>query len=564
MADPADDGRVAPTQPTVRWSCAAIVVLCLVIGLPTVRSDNYFLGDDFGLVHHLHDLPVGRLLSYFVSDWTEGIYGFVLDELRPGLALTYWLDAHLFGAANAIGYHATNVALHIVNALLVLAISRSIAPREPAFALLAGSLFAVMPSHAEPIAWISGRVDSLAAVFHLGAFLCFVRFRLGSRRIWLLAALLIFACGLFAKQSLVTFPALILAYDLFAAGSKDSGRSMARLWPQLPFFALTALYLALRHTLFGNAVRGDTITAATIKEFIVRQQFYGRELLPTANGWSLGASVAAETFTLGMLAVFGGWLLARRPLAPPVAGRLLFFGPVWYAITILPMVVTYASPRHLYITTAGLSIAVASLVLPGRHVEPGRRMRMRTAMGGVLIALYAAASTGNVSGWVARGIESHGFASAVPRLLESVPRDSAVFVDVPDLRGDIWFWSWATPFALQPPFTAEDLYEKFKIVEQPPVYCCPPDQWWPARRATVMGLMQSPEPQQVTFIRFRPKRPETPAFEQRVIDGPTLKREIEAALGKSVESFAAGITPEEADQLGRMLFKVATIASVRR
>ncbi len=202
------DQRVAASSSTrSTWlSCAAIVVVCLAVGLPTIRSDNYFLGDDFGLVHHLHDLPAERLLSYFVSDWTEGMYGYVPDELRPFLAFTYWLDARLFGSMNVSGYHTTNLVLHLLNALLVLAIARSIAPGEPAFAALAASLFALMPSHAEPVAWISGRVDSLAALFYLGAFLCFVRFRVANRRTWLFAALLIFTGGLFAKQSVVTFP----------------------------------------------------------------------------------------------------------------------------------------------------------------------------------------------------------------------------------------------------------------------------------------------------------------------------------------------------------------------
>ena len=204
---------VSTSTPAAWWSCAAIVVVCLAVGLPTVRNDNYFLGDDFGLVQHLHDLPVNRFLSYFVSDWTEGIYGYPLDELRPFLAFSYWLDAHIYGPLNVSGYHITNLILHLANALLVLAIARSIAPGEPAFALLAASLFALMPSHAEPVAWISGRVDSLAALFYLGAFLCFVRFRVRNRRRWLLGALLVFACGLFAKQSLLTLPLLILAFD---------------------------------------------------------------------------------------------------------------------------------------------------------------------------------------------------------------------------------------------------------------------------------------------------------------------------------------------------------------
>ena len=230
---------VAASSPTLTawWSCAAIVIVCLAVGLPTVRSDNYFLGDDFGLVQHLHDLPAERLLTYFVSDWTEGIYGYQLDELRPFLAFTYWLDAHLFGAINVSGYHATNLVLHLLNALLVLAIARSIAPGEPTFAVLAASLFALMPSHAEPVAWISGRVDSLAALFYLGAFLCFVRFRLVNRQAWLWATLLIFIGGLFAKQTIVTFPLLILAFDLIGPTSQDSARrrSFARLWPHVLF-----------------------------------------------------------------------------------------------------------------------------------------------------------------------------------------------------------------------------------------------------------------------------------------------------------------------------------------
>ena len=552
------DHRAAASLPTrtAWWSCAAITVVCLAVALPAVRSDNYFLGDDFGLVQHLHDLPAARLLSYFGSDWTEGIYGHQLDELRPFLAFTYWLDAHLFGAVNVIGYHTTNLVLHLLNALLVLAIARSIAPGQPGFALLAASLFALMPSHGEPVGWISGRVDSLAAVFYLGAFLCFVRFRLANRYAWLFATLLVFICGLFSKQSIVTFPALILAYDLLAPGSQASARPrFARLWPHVLFFALAALYLALRQVLFGNAVRESLLTGAVIEEFFFRQNRYVRELLPTPNSAPRALKVLAEVVTICVLAACLRWVLAGRRAYSHVVRHLAFFGVAWYGITIAPMVVTYLSARHLYITTAGLSIALASLVLPGYPVEDRRRTKLRMRMAGVLIALYAVASIWNVSNWVSSGIESRQFASAVPRLLQAVPRGSTVFVGVPEWHRDGWFWSWATPFALQPPFTAEDLYSRFNIVEPSPVYCCPPDQWWTARKATLMALMDSPVPQQVTYIVFAPENPAAPVFTTRTIDGRGLKRRIEAAFGKPVESFSAGITPEEAKELSRMLFE---------
>ena len=537
------------------WSCAAVAVVCLAVALPAVRSDNYFLGDDFGLVQHLHDLPATRLATYFASDWTEGIYGHQLDELRPFLAFTYWLDAHVFGAVNVIGYHTTNLVLHLLNALLVLAIARSLAPAQPAGAVLAASLFAFMPSHGEPVGWISGRVDSLAALFYLAAFFCFMRFRLGNRYAWLFAALLVFTCGLFAKQSIVTFPVLIVAYDLLERGSPAAARwSLARLWPHVPFFVLVALYLALRQALFGNAVREQMLTGAVIEEFFFRQNRYLRELLPTPNSAPRGLKVAAEVITICILAACLRWVLARRQANSHVVRRLIFFGVAWYAITIAPMVVTYLSARHLYITTAGLSIALAWLVLPGDPGEERNRTRVRSAMAGGLIVLYAVASIWNVANWVSSGVESHGFASAVPRLLQSVPRGSIVFVGVPEWHRDGWFWSWAAPFALQPPFTAEDLYGKFRIVEPSPVYCCPPDQWWAARKATLMELMDSPAPQPVTYIVFAPETPATPVFSTRTVDGQGLKRRIEARLGKPVERFSAGMTPEEAQELSRMLF----------
>jgi hypothetical protein len=400
-------------------------------------------------------------------------------------------------------------------------------------------------------------VDSLAGLFYLGAFLCFVRFRLSNRRRWLWATLLIFVGGLFAKQTIVTLPLLILAYDLLAPASLNPARrwSLAQLWPHLLFFMLVALYLVLRHALFGNAVREHLLTVTALQEFVVRQNRYARELLPAPNGAPRAMRVAAEVLTICVLAACGRWMLARREAYQHMVRRVIYFGAAWYAITIAPMVVTYLSARHLYVTSAGLSIALAALILPGFDGEDRRRTKTRMAMAGALVALYAVASIWNVSNWVASGVESKNFASAVPRLLQSVPRNSVVLVAAPEWHRDGWFWAWATPFALQPPFTAEDLYSEFRIVEQPLAFCCPSDQWWAARKATLMTLVDSPEPQQVTYITFAPDNRGVALSTTRTLGGPALKRRIETSLGKSIESITAGVTPEEARELGRILFE---------
>jgi hypothetical protein len=105
---------------------------------------------------------------------------------------------------------------------------------------------------------------------------------------------------------------------------------------------------------------------------------------------------------------------------------------------------------------------------------------------------------------------------------------------------------------LQPPFTSEDLYQSFRIVERPPVYCCPPDQWWAAKKPAVMALLDSPGLQEVTEIAFAPDNPGAATLSTRTIDGPALKRRLESALGRPVESFTG--TAAEAQELVRVLF----------
>jgi protein O-mannosyl-transferase len=561
--------RQFPTAPDYRvpalndkwtfvWSCCVILGLCLIVGLPTIRSDNYFLGDDFGLVHHLHKVPLYRFLSYFVSDWTEGIYGFRLDELRPFLAFTYWLDSRLFGAANAQGYHATNIVLHILNGLLVLAIARSVAPGQKAVALLAASLFVLMPSHAEPISWISGRVDSVAALFYLSAFLCFVRFRLRQRRAWFIATLLVFVCGLFAKQSLVTFPLLILAYDVvYAPALHGATRSSvkSRYASHVPFFLLLAAYLWLRHNLFGNAVREELLTFAAFKEFASRQFFYVTKLLPVADSASSTTRAWLATMMVLLLAACVCSLFVSRSRYGLVIRRLIFFGAVWYAITIAPMVVTYSSARHLYLTSAGLTIALASLILPGRLSAETRWTAGRLIAAAVLVLLYGLALRWNMGRWIENGVESQKFVTALPSLLRSVPRGSIVLIDIPETNRAAWFWSWGLPFALQEPFLPEDLYGQFAIVERPGVYCCPQNQWWAAKQTVLTSLFNSQGLSEVTSILPVPHSPGSLLLATRGVSGPALKLKIESAIGRSVENLSTDFTYPEAQQLMGILLE---------
>ena len=104
-------------------------------------------------------------------------------------------------------------------------------------------------------------------------------------------------------------------------------------------------------------------------------------------------------------------------------------------------------------------------------------------------------------------------------------------MSVPEFYREGWFWSWATPFAVRPPFTDEDLNQAFRMVERPPTYCCPPDQWWAARRAAVTMLVDATAPQEVAYVEF--ERNGDPRIHRRPVNGSLLKQQIEAALGST-------------------------------
>jgi hypothetical protein len=492
------------------------------------------LADDFGLVQHLHNLPFSRLLSYFASDWTEGIYGMRLDELRPLLALSYRLDAAAWGATSSAGYHLTNVLLHALCALLVLAIARSIAPANRWAGLIAGTLFAILPCQAEPLAWISGRVDSLASAFYLGAFLCFVRYRSRQSRPAYAGALILFSLGLFAKQSVVTLPLLLLAFDWILRREWK--------WTQhAPFFAVLVCYVGLRRALFGSALREELLHPGMLIEFARRQIFYAGRLLPSAMDdprvVKFGASLAAGIIFL----LLGRWVLRDRARHAHLFRPLLFFGPAWYAVTISPMVVTYASARHLYLTAAGLSIAAALLILPETH----GRLKSRLLLLACLLLLYGTAAVRSLRPWTENGTDSAAIWPALSARLSAIPPGSTVFLSVPTIRRNLHFADFALPFALQPPFAGQDPYRKLAIVEESETYCCPRAQWW-TRAQSVLSSLREAQP--VYLISA------DSSLSQRRVPAAELRQQIEKALSRSLDVRVPEIGAADLDRLSRILF----------
>src|ERR1700752_1441414 len=216
----------------------AILAICLAASLPYVSSSqNYFVNEDFGVVQLLSQKPAHYFPRWFVTSWMDNIWGATQDEIRPFPAVTYQLAA-AWGATSTLANHLMNIALHAANALLVLAIARPVAGLSFIASTFAALVFAVLPLHADSVAWITGRVDTIPALFFLGSFLAYAHWRRGgakSTRLYV-CSLVLFFCALFSKQNTVVMVATLFLYDLVAE-RRPIRASWSWLAPYAPFVA---------------------------------------------------------------------------------------------------------------------------------------------------------------------------------------------------------------------------------------------------------------------------------------------------------------------------------------
>ena len=144
------------------------VFAACVLYLPTIH--DYFVQDDFGVVSLFSQRSLGYFGRWFVTPWTEDIWGYVPDELRPFPAASYVVTSW-FGAARPELNHILNIALHAFNGLLVMWIAEAAAGLSLVSATAAGLVFVLLPIQAESVAWVTGRVDSLPTMFYFASFL---------------------------------------------------------------------------------------------------------------------------------------------------------------------------------------------------------------------------------------------------------------------------------------------------------------------------------------------------------------------------------------------------------
>jgi hypothetical protein len=519
--------------------CAAAVVPYL----PTVN--DYFIRDDFGVVQLLAGKPAGYFPTWFYTSWMENIWGYLPDEVRPFPAASYQLTA-LRGAASPVAHHVLNIALHAANGLLVFATALLVLRLRLWCAALAGVVFVLLPSQAESVAWITGRVDSMPAFFYMASFLCYALWR--ERGGWMLyaASLLLFFIALFSKQTTITMVGTLAAYDILSPAlserSESKGspvRTLGRLAVAYsPYVALTLGYLGLRLALFGEVVRESQLNANGLGLFFrLADRHMARVVVGDPDGsrllmWACIAVVVAAC------------VYAARASRQSTLGVLLFFGPVWWILGVAPVAVAgYESPRHVYLASMAWAMMIA-LALDAVDRNRWRRASLTArAAACAVVIVYAFLLSGAVREWSTLARVSERATQQLGREARIAPQGGLIVTGVPGRS-----WEWALPFAARPPFASSDLTTRVFIVSPRELHCCR-QQWFEDTRQALRAWARGPGSGAVVVLRIEgtaeigrlssSEQPSLPAI-ARTLTGIEDANLLDQSIRRLLDSVSAG------------------------
>jgi hypothetical protein len=299
-------------------------------------------------------------------------------QYYPLVHTTFWLEYHFFGA-NPLPFHASNVALHAANALLLAAI---LARLSVPGAWIAGLLFALHPVEVESVAWITERKNCLSGFFYLLSFLTWLRYRepgatspeARRRHGLLVLAFVLFVLALLSKTVTATLPCVALVVIWWKEG-RVQRRDVLRLAPfvvvGMAFGLLTA---ALERGHVGAQGEEWALTGAQRALLAGRALWFyaGKVVLPTHltfiyPRWALDVhSPALWLYAAAALAVVAAfWTFRVRFGRAPLAVALIFAGTLFPALgffNIYPMRYSYVADHFQYLASAALLAGTASVI----------------------------------------------------------------------------------------------------------------------------------------------------------------------------------------------------------
>ena len=388
-----------------RAYAAALASAAIAIAVSWPALDGGFVWDDQDyVVHNPHLAPLDAETVVWAATASHAA------NWHPLTWLSHAIDVALFGGEPS-GAHAVNVALHGLNAaLLMLALWRLTARVAASAAVAAG--FALHPLHVESVAWIAERKDLLSTAFMLLALHAWIGWVRRRRLSAYVATTLLFAAALASKPMVVTFPFVLLLFDFWPLGRLGRRAVLEK----LPWIGMSAACAAI--TLWAQSQDAAIASRVTIdlasrleNATVAWVRYLWHAVWPVDLGpfypypgidappYPPWAWPAAALLLAALTAA--AWVeRGRRPWL--LAGWLLFAGTLVPVIGLVQVGRQALADRYTYVPLTGLLLAGVWL-----GSELRRRLGARSpvaagllvALGLALLATWAALTVRQIEIW---------------------------------------------------------------------------------------------------------------------------------------------------------------------
>jgi tetratricopeptide (TPR) repeat protein len=306
---------------------------------------------------------------------------------RPVAALSFAIDQAISGGSLA-GYHATNLFIHLVAALLVFGVTRRtlltavlrdrLQRWATTLALIVALVFVVHPLQTGSVTYIVQRVESLMGLLYLATLYCAIRGVDGSarsRRLWIGASILACALGMATKEVMATAPLMVMLWDRQFAPDRTNARKLLYIGLASTWVILAVVVAGgYRSTAVGFGFAGWPWWRYLMTQAEVVTRYLRLAIVPAPlvldYGWPAAASVAQVVLPgvllCGLLAATA-WGLSRR--APAAFAGAWFFLILAPTSSVVPIVTEVAAEHRMYLPVAGVIVFVVLALF-----EAGRRL----------------------------------------------------------------------------------------------------------------------------------------------------------------------------------------------
>jgi hypothetical protein len=277
---------------------------------------------------------------------------------RPVSGLMYFYALWQFFGTNPTMYHATQIAFHIMNALLVYVIASRLLSSY-GLGLAAAFVYATAPGHAIAVCWNALFTMTGTAFFY---FLALSEWLYMRSRWRVPVTLLLFVIALLAGEHAMSFP-IVLTLAALLLEPHYNWRRMVH--EQAGFYLIALAYLSaklyyMRYIMpislpFGPGAYAISLDPRSILRHIGLYLRYGIDVLyavDTEQGPLLLAGLVTATFAVGasLCVVSGRW--TARSL------RVATFGLDFFIVTLGPVIVLQGHQQSYYIGISGLGLGL--------------------------------------------------------------------------------------------------------------------------------------------------------------------------------------------------------------